>query len=387
MKTLKACIVKDVRLFLSGRGLASLIFPVLLVALLMLGFSDAVLGTASVRPFNVAVRDSDDTPMSRVAIKQLSDITLLDTVIDAGTESDESLFAAGAAAVLTIPKDFFYSIYRMEKNPVRLVLNGDMPLEAELFNGMISSVMGIIVASQQANKALFDLKYGELSDFEREQLYEQAAMDALIDATSRQRFFTLSPVLDDTEKIVRSLLCAFVLSLICMLIPISVLKTMADEINLGILQRFRSAGGRVGALFASKAVSALLLSAIPAVAVIIIANPASGVLVPFVVVVLALGASLGMFFLIAALLEQNAFYPLLCSLIILLSLVVGGVVYPLELLPKAVQGLAVTTIPYYVGLGMKLEPADMYLLWPLAAMAVLFTLAGVFALNGRRRIW
>ena len=94
---------KDIRLVF-GKGWKSILFlfvPILLLSVMMpfLGqMADA--GTAT-EPFSIAVRDEDDTIMSKMLIQQLRSVSLFDSVRAAGKASDEELLSRGCAAVIT----------------------------------------------------------------------------------------------------------------------------------------------------------------------------------------------------------------------------------------------------------------------------------------------
>ena len=128
MGGLSAAVYKDLKLFLRGGGLAALLLPLLLVPALRFGMGDLSV-QAYVQPFPIAVRDLDNTIMSRSLISQMAQIQLFSRV-DAVDESetDQQALDRGAAAVVTVPKDFFYRLYSMEDCPVDVALNGDMPL-------------------------------------------------------------------------------------------------------------------------------------------------------------------------------------------------------------------------------------------------------------------
>ena len=69
-----ACIKKDIRL-LTGGGIKSLLFPVvpiLLVFLMFFGMGSLSEKRSYIEPFPIAVRDEDDTILTRIAVNILS---------------------------------------------------------------------------------------------------------------------------------------------------------------------------------------------------------------------------------------------------------------------------------------------------------------------------
>ena len=148
MGGLRAALYKDLLLFLRGTGLAALVLPLVLLLAFRTGLGD-LSAQAYVQPFPIAVRDQDNTLMSRSLIAQMAQIQLFSRVdrLEEG-DSDQEALDAGAAAVVTVPQDFFYDLYKMEDCPVSVTLNGEMELESALFQSIFRSVMDIIAADQ-----------------------------------------------------------------------------------------------------------------------------------------------------------------------------------------------------------------------------------------------
>lgn len=73
-----ACLKKDIRL-LTGGGLRSLLFlllPVLLAFIMAFGMRSMAKVDLNTVSFNIAVRDEDDTVMSRLLMTQLDKVSL-----------------------------------------------------------------------------------------------------------------------------------------------------------------------------------------------------------------------------------------------------------------------------------------------------------------------
>lgn len=189
MSGLRASLFKDCRLLLKGSGWWSILLPVLLFLALGAGMGDYSQQTA-IQPFAIAVRDLDHTLMSRSLVGQMEQIELFSEVITAREDqSDLELLQQGAAAVVTIPKDFFYTMYTMDNQEVPVTLNGSMPLESQLFGSMFESVMGIIQADQTALLGVYQYCYGDLTPALEAELYEQSSQRLVWDALSRQAVF------------------------------------------------------------------------------------------------------------------------------------------------------------------------------------------------------
>lgn len=387
MSGLRASLFKDCKLLLTGSGWWSFLLPVLLFAVLGAGMGDYTQQTA-IQPFAIAVRDLDNTPMSRSLQGQMAQIELFSAILTAREEqSDEDLLRQGAAAVVTIPKDFFYTMYTMDNQEVWVTLNASMPLESQLFGSMFESVMGIIQADQTAILAVYQQCYGELTPELEGEMYAQASQRLIWDALSRQAVFDGGVSVSDVQGALERRLFACTLSVLCLFFALAAAKTVPQELRLGLLARYRSAGGGLGSFALSKLLCALVL-AVPALGMLLAVFRSEQS-----VRLAALGGALLL----------CAFCLMLClavwtweeertqrwgNLYLLFSLLAGGGLYPLALLPESLRRVAPFTLVYYAGLGVELiQKGEDVLpwLWPLAGLslaAVLLTALGWKIRNG-----
>jgi len=389
MRGLRAALGKDFRLFRNGTGLFCLLLPLALLLALKTG-GGGLVGRAYLEPFPIALRDEDNTIMSRSLISQMEQVELFSRIVPAEGSSDEALLNGGCAAVVTLPRDFFYTLYDMRENTVRVVLNDDMPLESALFRSMFSSVMEIISADQAAGRAVFRFCYGELAPEREQELWSVTAQRLVQDALSRQQVFDGASQASDLQGSLERGALACVLSVLCLFFPLTGVKTLPEELRSGVLPRFLAAGGDVRALFLSKLIVSAL-AALPALALLLAAF--QQVYWPLVLLegaILFFGA-FGLFLLAAALAGEAGAAQRWGNIIMLLSLVLGGAVYPVELLPETAQLLGRLTLPYYAWLGLEAIHAGggagalLARLWPVLAMGVLCGALAALALRGSRR--
>ncbi|MCL2568414.1 MAG: ABC transporter permease [Oscillospiraceae bacterium] len=392
MNGLLASIQKDIRLLIGsgGRAVAMLLLPILLSAVMFFGMADLANQRAAVPSFPIAIRDLDDTIMSRMLIDQIEDIELFDTVYHAGDEPDEQLIATlGVAAVLTLPQDFFFSLYDMRNYTVEITLNANMPLETTIFRAILSSVMDIISENQQMMWAVHTLQYGELDDAARQELYWQASLLIVADALGRQGVFAPEQTLLDDATDTALFLYGAILSLFLLFIPLCILKTLPEEMRIGILPRYLAKGGSLPQFILSKGLTAFLIcffvwALLTALIFPFSFGPA------FLLFLLCFLASFAFFLLISTLVQDPARSQLVGNLILLLFLVLGGGLYPIQMLPTALQTLSRFTIPYYLitglsGIGLGFSTGGIFaLIWPLLAAAFVCTLLALLLLrNGR----
>lgn len=390
MKGLKAVLWKDLRLFRSGAGLFSLVLPLALLCLLRLGMGDS-LRQAYVQPFPIAVRDQDQTVMSRSLISQISQVDLFSQVITVEGETDKELLKNGCAAVLTIPEGFFFDMYSMDNSLVEVSLNREMPLAASLLRSMFVSIMDIISADQAAGRAVFRFCYGDLDGQTTARMWEETSRQIILDALGRQQVFSQSEEASDLHGNLELRLLSCTLSLICLFFPLSAVKTLPQELSSGVLPRYLAAGGQVRAFFLSKFLSGLLL-AFPSLLLILLIFPQER---PHMVLLLALGLYLFGFSLLLCLSAwagDAAGAQRWGNLLLLLSLVLGGALYPAQLLPGPARLIGMLTLPHWairglstltVGAGAGQLLTALWPVWAMSALLLLLSIPGLRRTRGR----
>lgn len=262
MKGFFASIWKDGRLFLRKGGLFILLFPLLLFPLFAFFFQGQ---SGQMQAFPVMVIDEDQTIMSKTLIREMEKVELFSTVIkeegEIGQEGRERAFQEGVVGILRIPKDFFYTAYRFEGEPVDLSLNTNRPTESLLFQSIFTSIMEIMEKEQEISKGVFHALYGEsLSKQEEESLYEHASERLLTAVLKRQLVFDEEGQSSQVEKALSLRIFSFIFFFLLSFCALSSVFSVPEEEKKGIPQRFALLGGR--GFFLSK-LFFLFLSALP----------------------------------------------------------------------------------------------------------------------------
>ena len=262
MKGFFAAIWKDGKLFLRKGGLFILLFPLLLFPLFAFFFQGQ---SSQMQAFPVMVIDEDQTIMSKTLIREMEKVELFSTVIkeeeEIGQEGREKAFQEGVVGILRIPKDFFYTAYRFEGEPVDLSLNANRPTESLLFQSIFTSIMEIMEKEQEISKGVFHALYGEsLSKQEEESLYEHASERLLTAVLKRQLVFDEEGQSSQMEKALSLRIFSFIFFFLLAFCALSSVFSVPEEEKKGIPQRFALLGGR--GFFLSKLLF-LFLSALP----------------------------------------------------------------------------------------------------------------------------
>ena len=262
MKGFFAAIWKDGRLFLRKGGLFILLFPLLLFPLFAFFFQGQ---SGQMQAFPVMVIDEDQTIMSKTLIREMEKVELFSSVIkeegEIGQEGREKAFQEGVVGILRIPKDFFYTAYRFEGEPVDLSLNANRPTESLLFQSIFTSIMEIMEKEQEISKGVFHALYGEsLSKQKEESLYEHASERLLTAVLKRQLVFDEEGQSSQMEKALSLRIFSFIFFFLLAFCALSSVFSVPEEEKKGIPQRFALLGGR--GFFLSK-LFFLFLSALP----------------------------------------------------------------------------------------------------------------------------
>lgn len=258
MRSLLCALYKDLRLFHRGGGWLSLLLPLFLLPLMLLLLRPS---DFTVQPFPVAVKDEDRSFMSRSLIEQLRELPLFSEirVIPEG-ETEERALSEGAAAAVTIPKDFFYSAYRYRGEPVKLSLNSSRPEEAAIFGELFRSIMGIMETEQAVSESVYALSFpGQLSGEKKEEMYESSSKLLLRAVLRRGLIFDERPERKELSRALLIRILSAVLFFLAFLLPLSILRSEAEERRMGVLPRFLLSGGSRSAFFLSKLLLSLFL--------------------------------------------------------------------------------------------------------------------------------
>lgn len=411
MRSFIASVYKDICLFLSASGVLGLLLPVLVALLMLVGFNDTAEADLSIRPFAVAVVDLDETMMSRSLISQFKRIDMFSSVEVYTNDELTSVFGNGCidengdliardglfrqrktrelAAVITLPKDFFYDIYTGDEKSVRLVSNSGMSVESRLVEDVVSGVGRMIAGERAAWQAAYTEKYG--ADFADDpalfdEYLDNAARSIIDGALGRRSVFADDERTAEIKSNVKNTFFACSSIMLFFLVSLGVLKTLPDEKRIGLFDRFVSAGGNIPLLIMSKLVSALFFVSAGTAPLILILRPD---LTGGAAAALAL-AFLSSFFTVLALcsITKNTEQLMLVGgTVTAFSLLFGGAIYPYELLPDALKKLSSITnarhLIYALSNGESIVKNSLVPLGVITAAAMIF--AAFFYLVGSGR--
>ena len=371
MRSFFACVMKDVRLFFSRKAaVLVLVLPILLLAVLIPGFGETTSARTYVRPFSFVICDLDDSVMSRSLINQLRDFELFDQIASVREPGDSSeWFDRGYAAYATIPKGFFYAMYDMENLPVTIELNPGMPAESAILETVFRSVTDIVSTDQQARLAEFRLRSAEGFETDINEFYYESANYELQRALSRRNVFSDFRLVEDyTENSLKGAY-ATVTAMLCMLIPLCVLRGLPEELSLGIVDRLKCSGKGIYTLIISKYIAALILFALPFAAV----SAAVRIRMPltsYLSAIMLFTLSFSLFGAISISTPDSSRAQLTGNMLVILSLLFGGALYPYQMLPGIAQKTAYAFPVFHYLRGMNGADAG---LWILSAEAAVLT--------------
>ena len=343
MHRLRALLMKDLTLFLRGAGLVALLLPFLLL-LFFAKEKESLLSDVSLKPFPIAIRDEDETYMSRTLIHMVGEVELFSKVDVVKEESDAELFAKGYAAVTTIPKDFFYEMYVSDKRPALLSLNEGMPLQATLYRAVFTSVMDVIRMEEAAHYGMYFFVYGKLNRQQKIDAYNETSENLFLDILGRQQVFDSDLLHSDAPSSDLRRLVSILLSVVTVLFLTGFLSSVPEERKKRILPRFVALGGNPFYFAFSRYLLFLLFLTPILIAVCLLAVQVGRLflflclLVPVSAVFLAFSA-LGLYVSGARMMRRVG------SVYLLFSLILSGTIWPLRGLPVWMSYLQRLTLP------------------------------------------
>lgn len=343
MHRLRALLLKDLTLFLRGAGLVALLLPFLLL-LFFVKEKESLLSDVTLKPFPIAIRDEDETYMSRALIHMVGEVELFSKVDVVKEESDAELFAKGYAAVTTIPKDFFYEMYVSDKRPALLSLNEGMPLQATLYRAVFTSVMDVIRMEEAAHYGMYFFVYGKLNRQQKIDAYNETSENLFLDILGRQQVFDSDLLHSDAPSSDLRRLASILLSVVTVLFLTGFLSSVPEERKKRILPRFVALGGHPFYFALSRYLLFLLFLTPILIAVCLLAVQVGRLflflclLVPVSAVFLAFSA-LGLYVSGARMMRRVG------SVYLLFSLILSGTIWPLRGLPVWMSCLQRLTLP------------------------------------------
>ena len=237
-----AALKKDMCLFFRKGGLFSLLFPLLLLPLFLFFFRG---NSGGLQAFPVSVIDEDETLMSKTLIRQMEEVELFSEVHKISREDISEELEKGSVGVLRIPKDFFYTAYRFQGEPVELILNERRATESAILESVFTSIMKIMEKEQEMSLAVFHTAYGEkLSASEEEELYHRASERLLNSVLKRQLIFQNEEIGSNVAFALVMRIASALLFLFLSFISLSMVSAVPEEEKKGIVSRFRQMGGR-----------------------------------------------------------------------------------------------------------------------------------------------
>lgn len=392
MKHFLAVLYKDILLFLKGTGCVVFFLPFALIAVFCFFFPEGAsyFTESAVQPFPIAIRDEDNTLMSRSLTSQVRDVALFSEVYKVKDETDEALLEQGYAAVTTIPKDFFYEMYTFADCPAIVTLNDAMPFESGLYRAVFTSVMSVVRSDQAAVAGAYRYLYGDLTQELQQQMYAGISNDLFRDLLGRQKFFDDGIEEADVASVTLRRLFATLLSVLMLFYMTTAAKTIPEERRMKIIGRMKAIGGTVLPFAISRFLTALVLLMPATLLSFYLFQPEDKKAYAMVLLVLAV-----LTFVIIAGIACVARYAQTVQWIgnawTLLSVVLSGTLFSSRDLPGVLNALRECMLPYQLHRGMTAlhygVPFNevLRLMRPFCFFALAVVLAVLFVLLARRK--
>lgn len=336
MAGFRATIYKDLKLFYKGFGWAALLLPFVMMFFMHWAMDDFS-SQNFIKPFPIAIRDLDQSFMSRSLISQIRQVQLFSEV--SILKDKEDLPQNDVVAIVTIPKDFFYDAYAFRKKPIHILLYDENRVEASVFRSVFTSIMDIMRTEQAVGMSIYQFSYGQLlSPALQQQLISESGAELLNSLLARQNDFDEKIIPIQIEQVISIRLIATWLSIIALLTGFVAARSISQEIQLGVLDRYKALGGSSGIFILSKILVALLMSS-PALLLCFLMMQKIGMLslknglLTNIIYILALSAAFCLMLAIAFWSKNTVVASQISNFIMLISILLGGTVFPTNRFP------------------------------------------------------
>lgn len=325
------------RPLLIGLLVFSLVLPI--VTMLLVPPSETTLPLVSM----AIVSNEADNDVLQTVVSEFGKIDLIKSVSLFSNEQEAAaeLERGNILLYMAFPQNFFIdSLAALKRDTVKIVLHPDMPVEGEFFARMTDQITISVVDVAAAYYAYADLIQPYYTS--------ETALNRHLDATifglllrllARNRLVTSqdAPKFDLVAFAFASILV--VLVLFAGLLPMFFAKR--DD-QLGLTARFQASGFHLFTIQISRLITGLPYAGIALLPLLLIMNLSLGYpLTPTLLCNLVLLYLVqGTLALALTALSKDATTPVLVTFgITLLHMLLGGTIYPQELLPKALRGL------------------------------------------------
>lgn len=330
------------RPFLIGLLIFAVVLPT--VTLILVPPSDATMPLVSI----AIVSKEVDNEVLQTVVSEFAKIDLIKSVslFSNEHEAKEQLERGDILLYIAFPESFFVdSLAALKRDTVKIVLHPDMPVEGEFFARMTDQITISVVDVASA--------YYAYADIIRPYYTSEKALNRHLDTTifslllrllARNRLVTSqdSPKFDLIAFTFATILV--VLVLFAGLLPMFFANR--DD-QLGLTARFKASGFHPLTIQITRLITGIPYAALALLPLLLILKLSLGYTLP-----LALLFNLLLLFLVQGALaltltgigKEAATPTLIAFAITLLHMLLGGIIYPQELLPKAIRGF-VTIVP------------------------------------------
>ncbi len=350
MNILLALIKNDCKIFLKDWKalILILIMPFLFIGFFSLSLSSYLNKSNFIDPFEVALVDHENSSQTRIITNQLKEVELFKKILYVREdEAVKLLYNNKIAAIIIIPKDFSESILVGKLNPVVVIGNKSMPLQAFVVKTFIESAANLFSSAQSALRTIsyFCNKLGLNLN-----VYQESIVDLTMRVLSRNEIYSevtdmanynLSPM----EYYTASLTVIFL-----MFAGMPGMKMQVYEKCTGITKRLLSTTTKLWHIVLSKTIVSFLLSVLQFTVIIILTSfvfkdywgaPVSSIIILFLCIIFAISA---WSILVASISNTPKTADVLGNLGILLMAIIGGNIYSLSTMPDFVRILSNFTI-------------------------------------------
>ncbi|MDO8685289.1 MAG: ABC transporter permease [Clostridiales bacterium] len=351
MRIFLAILINDIKLYF--RDWKAVAFIILLPALAVAFFSSVLAPWFEkgrlIEPFPIAVVDNENSPQTRIIVKQLENIGLFKPVfVISGEDAKQKLLSGEIPAMIIIPEGFTNSIVFGGDFPIAVEGSSAQPLKATIVRKLAENAANLVSSGQAAIEAVYHFaKEAGLQGSELDWAINKAASDIILEMFDRTKVIELiNSGSADSGSTPAEYFTAALMAVFLMFASIPAISIFADERDYGISRRLSASPAGYRHLLPARLITFMMAALLQLLFIIIFTSlvfhsywgaPVASILAIFAPSLLAAAAFA---LLVAALAPDRAASNMAGYLGTFLLAITAGNIYPLTFMPPVIRYLS-----------------------------------------------
>lgn len=354
-------ILKDIKMIFHFKQLLviSVVFPLLIFALLGFAFTDFVEHKSIVDQIDIGVVNNDNSQASEMLISDFKNnetFSKLFRIIELDEREAPEKFSTGEInAIIEIPQNFSESLFYFENEPIHLTINPEEPLKSLILKNIMESYSKYVQTADVAVYSLYkQMKDVDIPAADVKRMNDAFSVNMIFTALGRDKMFQEKPITTVPSSTSMEYFIIASGALLVMYMGLIGANLVIYERDSMCLDRFRVSSGSIFKFVLSKMIVLVLLGLFQVFLFLFPLGMIMGIdmgysfssLMIFLLVSLTHISSLSIF--VGSIIKTEELATLVGNLGILLLGLVGGSFFPLKLMPSFMYNISQLTPNHWI---------------------------------------